>query len=297
MPIHCFERAEMRNFNVSADKPSGETMWCVTGTDDELIASAAFEAEVPAILYGLIIQNYLMKERGGGIWDIPVTYGTRERLQPSEAGQSNQGGAGNTPGDVKSAMFTFDTTGGTAHITHSLETISQTPNAAVIASYEEQGRAINVNAEGIAEGIDITVPQFSFTVQRLLRDPLPGSYVTALYGRTGCVNSDTVNVLVSGIDFHCSPGELLFMGATGSKRGREEWDIQLKFAYNPNLTGLTFGTGGNVIGGIDKKGWEYLWVKCERVAANSPATGVVLRPKQVNVERVYRTAALGPLLS
>jgi hypothetical protein len=37
----------------------------------------------------------------------------------------------------------------------------------------------------------------------------------------------------------------------------EDWEIPFKFAASPNATDLTVGD----ITGIEKKGWEYLWVR------------------------------------
>jgi hypothetical protein len=37
----------------------------------------------------------------------------------------------------------------------------------------------------------------------------------------------------------------------------EDWEIAFKFAASPNATDLTVGD----ITGIEKKGWEYLWVR------------------------------------
>ena len=53
-------------------------------------------------------------------------------------------------------------------------------------------------------------------------------------------------------------GECLFLGASGSKPGADDWEITFRFAASPNRTGITVGD----IAGISKKGWEYLWVRC-----------------------------------
>jgi hypothetical protein len=51
---------------------------------------------------------------------------------------------------------------------------------------------------------------------------------------------------------------VLFLGASGSQRGTEDWEITFSFAASPNATGLTVG---DITGIEPKKGWEYLWVR------------------------------------
>jgi hypothetical protein len=54
------------------------------------------------------------------------------------------------------------------------------------------------------------------------------------------------------------------------------------FAANPNETNLTIGG----IGGIAKRGWEYLWVEYDdEVSSNR----MVKKVKAVHIEKVYRT--------
>ncbi len=75
-------------------------------------------------------------------------------------------------------------------------------------------------------------------------------------------------------------GEVLFLGASGSRRGAEDWAITFKFAASRNATGLTIGG----ITGVAKGGWEYLWV----MYADAEDSGhLVKQPVGVYVERVY----------
>ena len=77
-------------------------------------------------------------------------------------------------------------------------------------------------------------------------------------------------------------GECLFLGASGSKRGEEDWEITFRFAASPNRTGITVGD----ITGIAKKGWEYLWVRYAD-AEDAAAKALVKKPVAVYVEKVY----------
>ena len=75
------------------------------------------------------------------------------------------------------------------------------------------------------------------------------------------------------------------------ERGQEDWEITYRFAASPNVSGLVVGS----ITGINKKGWEYLWVRYAEVE-DEDAQVLVNRPVAAYVERVYDTgnfAALG----
>ncbi len=75
-------------------------------------------------------------------------------------------------------------------------------------------------------------------------------------------------------------GEVLFLGASGSQRGADDWEITYRFAASPNVTGLAVGP----ISGINKKGWEYLWV---RYADAEDQNVLVKQPIAAYVEQVY----------
>ncbi len=77
-------------------------------------------------------------------------------------------------------------------------------------------------------------------------------------------------------------GEVLFLGASGSKRGSDDWEITFRFAASPNKTGLTVGDIVN----INKKGWEYMWVRYAD-AEDAVAKAIVKKPVAVYVEKVY----------
>ncbi|MBL8747065.1 MAG: hypothetical protein JNK58_12015, partial [Phycisphaerae bacterium] len=106
-----------------------------------------------------------------------------------------------------------------------------------------------------------------------------------LFALTGKVNSDPFREFQAG--------EVLFLGASGSKReasGGEDWEITFRFAASPNRTGIVVGP----ITGISKKGWEYLWVRYED-AEDAAAQAIVKRPVGAYVERVYSEGAFSGL--
>lgn len=284
MAITVTEDIESRQFVFSKDNPSAKRMYSIAGTDDELQASAALEATITALYYGLIFQNYTLDYKGGGLHVSTVTYGKQERMQPADG--SSTGG----PGAPKSGAFSFDTTGGTQKLQYSYETVTQvaTPGGPGVIP---TNRAILIDpTSGKPEGVEVATPSFSFVVQRKLSHPLNTAYVLALYQKTGCVNSDTVVLAVSGIVLSFLPGELLYLGSTGQQSGIEEWDISLKCSASPNST-HTYNEAPNIIT-INKAGQDFIWVESQPTV-----TGSTLRPlvKQAQTEKVYPRAALGAL--
>jgi len=188
---------------------------------------------------------------GTMIWDGSATY---ERFDY-------------TPPEVGESSFSFDTGGGTQHITQSIATVASYPQGA--PSF--QG-AIGVTHDSV-EGVDITVPVYSFSETHYNSLAfVTESYKQTLFGLTGKVN----NAAFKGF----AAGEVLFLGASGSKRGDEDWEISYRFAASKNKTGLVVGS----ITGIDKKGWEYMWV---RYADAEDANAIVKKPVAVYIEKVY----------
>lgn len=69
----------------------------------------------------------------------------------------------------------------------------------------------------------------------------------------------------------------------GERPGRVKgWEITYRFAGSPNRTGLTVGP----IVGINKKGWEYMWVRYAD-SEDTVAKAIVKKPAAAYIERVY----------
>jgi hypothetical protein len=131
------------------------------------------------------------------------------------------------------------------------------------------------------EGTDVTVPVYNFTETHYLPDSaVTGAYKAALFQLTGRVN----NASFKGF----AAGEVLFLGASGAKRGTDDWEITYRFAASPNVTGLAVGP----ITGITKLGWDYLWV---RYADAEDENVLVKQPIAAYVERVYELGNFGAL--
>ncbi len=241
----------------SGRSPSTERLYWVRGASDDLEALAALEAEVPSFYGGLPLYQVRVEEAGPDLYDGTVIYQVDSSTDPPDTGEST---------------FTFETGGGSEHITQS---------SATIASYAPPGKtapdfkgAIGVTADSV-EGVDIVVPVYQFTETHYLDDSsVTPAYKGTLFALTGRVNDAPFKGF--------NAGECLFLGVSGSKRGQGDWELTFRFASRPNRTGLSIGD----ITGIDKKGWEYLWVRYAE-AEDATAGALVKRPVAVYVERVY----------
>ena len=228
---------------------------------------ALVEATIPAIFRGMVFQNYRIDHKGGGVWDVSVRYGREEPL----AGEAPPGGGDPvTPETPLGPSYTFETSGGTQHVTQSLQTVAKHAKPGKVAP--DLKGAIGFNNDSV-EGTDVTVPVFRFSEAYSIPVGLvTHGYKLTVFGLTGKVN----NAPFKGF----AAGEVLFLGASGSRRGLDKWEITYQFAASPNAVGLQVGD----IAGINKKGWEYLWVRYGDVEDQKV---LVKQPESAYVERVY----------
>lgn len=253
MSITVVEKWESRR-STEGESPSVELAYVIVGTDDDLAAKVALRDGSYTIYDGLFRQSYSIERIGPRHWEGTVRYGARA---PRQTGDST---------------FQFDTGGGTLHVTQSLETVQRkAPPGKTAPDFKG---AIGVTADAV-EGVDITVPQLTFSETHLLpASVVTNAYVATLMLLTGTVNQSAWRAFAAG--------EVLFLGASGSKRGEEDWEITFRFAASPNVEGLTVGD----ITGLNKRGWEYLWCRYED-AEDQDAKMLVKRPVAAYVERVY----------
>lgn len=202
-------------------------------------------------------------------WDLHVEY-----EDPTEVDAKAQ----LDTGDFK---FSVSTTGGTARITSSLETVTKYARPGQTAPDFKQ--AIGATREGDVQGVDIVVPACRFTMEyRQPKATITDAYVRTVELLTGTVNNATF--------YGRAAGEVLFMGGDGSQGINSDPTWSYSFVRLPNVTGQTIGD----ILSVAKKGHEYLWVLFEE-EADPAAKFVSKRPKAVYIERVYLSAAFSAL--
>lgn len=229
-----------------------ELRYIVTGTESEPEVLAAVTEEAPTIYYGMRRMQVEAEPLGNGIWQVVVPYEGKNET-----------------------VYTFETGGATAHITQSLGT---TRYATTGSTAPDFFGAIGVNGDSV-DGVDITIPTFNFTeTYRFPGSTVSGTYKMALFNLTGKVNNATFRGLAEG--------EVLFLGASGTKTGIDDWEIAFKFAASPNVSNLALG--GNITVAA-KPGWDYLWVRFAD-AEDTSAKALVKRPVAAYVEKVYQRA-------
>ena len=203
------------------------------------------------------------------IWDLHVEY-----EDPTEIDSKAQ----LDTGDYK---FSVSTTGGTARITTSLQTVTKYARPGQTAPDFKQ--AIGTTREGDVQGVDIVVPACRFSIEyRQPKATITDAYVRTVELLTGTVNNATF--------YGRAAGEVLFMGGDGSQGIKSDPTWSYSFVRLPNISGQTIGE----ILSVAKKGHEYLWVLFEE--KNDPAAKFVSKqPKAVYVERVYLSTAFSAL--
>ena len=230
-----------------------------------VLAYAAVLSESPGLWYGYWRQSMSAKSLGNGNWKIRVGYGSKQLPEDND----------DKDDPVASLEINITTRGGTAHIEHSLQTVSQYPRVADTAiNYHN---AINVLQDGERveiRGTDITTPQLEFNVTRYFsRWDVHPTYIKTLYELTGTSNDSPF--------YGMATGEVLFLGADLQTEGANLVRGTYYFGGQPNETGLSV----DEITGINKKGWEYAWTSIKETADHY--LGKVMRPHQVNIEQVY----------
>ena len=248
-----------------------EIPYLVFGVADESAALAAARPKVKSVR-GMALESIETVERvNGTTWKVKAVY------EADEGGGESDTDAG----EEDQTMFAFDTGGGTMHLNQSLKTDGRYPNSA-----PDFGGAIEVDNEGNVNGVDVTMPVLNFTETHTMAGTrVSTSYKKTLAALTGTVNKSSFRGF--------SAGEVLFLGASGTKRSRKAtapWEITFRFAVSPNKAGFKVGT----IQVNRKRGWDYLWVRyADKVAEGG--RNVVKKPIAAYVEQVYPEGDFGNL--
>jgi hypothetical protein len=236
----------------------------VFGTDSENEAKIAATNATPGAWGSLSNPPLLFRQAiqlevvGPNLWLATVRYDTTG-TQPLSAEDS----------------FEFDTSGGTQHVTQSIDTVGIYAAPGFIAP-DFQG-AIGVTQNGV-DGVDIVVPVFNFSETHRFPEISP-AYKGGLFQATGKINNKTFRGF--------SPGEVLFLGASGNRRDSDPetpWELTYRFAAQPNRDGIQVGA----ISGIAKLGWDYMWVRYME-SEDDAAKSLIKRPVAVYVEQVYES--------
>ncbi len=246
-----------------------EIPYFVFGVTDESTALRKAKDAAKSV-EGMSLDSVEVMERvNGTTWKVKAVYAV------SEGGE----GEGTSQGEDEYS-FAFDTGGGSKHMTQSIATDGRYPKDA-----PDFGGAIGVDAEGNVNGTDVTMPVLNFTETHTM----DGLLVTTQYKKTVAALTGSVN---NGSFRGFETGEVLFLGASGSKRSKKAeapWEITFRFAVSPNQAGFKVGD----ITVARKYGWDYLWTRYASKVENAKA--VVKKPSAVYVEQVYPGGDFGKL--
>ncbi len=140
MAVEMIELYDSRG-GQEGDKPTAELRYVVTGTNDEGTVRTTVLGGSPSVHQGLRRTSFQFIPEGGEpgkeVWRITVYY--------EDPAEDN---------------YTFETSGGSEHITQSLATVASYPAPGFTAPNFRN--AIGVNGDDIA-GTDKTVPIFNFS--------------------------------------------------------------------------------------------------------------------------------------
>ena len=183
--------------------------------DSESVAYAAVASAAPAEyahpsgetlpIEGVELDTY----SGNGAWFATCTYSSKASEEaPSEAG------TGTTPSELPqppasnaalNGSISFDTSGGTLHITQSKTTVESVKAGG--GNPPDNKKAIGVHGDSDQiDGVDVVVPRLEITIKRKLGIITP-AYLQVLRNLTGTVNKAKF--------FRFEAGEVLFLGASG----------------------------------------------------------------------------------
>lgn len=191
--------------------------------------------------------------------------------------------------------WSFDTSGGTKHLTKSIQTVYarkvvedgddlqiDPETGEVYVEAPDLKGAIGASRDGVA-GVDVVDPKLEITTTRVVRS-ITLNYLRTLCQLTGGVNNAT---------FMGFPeGEVLFLGATGTYKEPDGWSVVFKFSLSPNETDIELvppdTEGGDPTLRIPaKQGHDYLWVAYGGEVVAGAKKGFFQTPKAAYVERVY----------
>ena len=277
-------------------QPSAEFEHLIYGATSVAEAHAAYYASLSATYYTgthiLALQTYELKpfiireeNYTQDVWTASATYG----LDDFGGGSPVQ-----EPGDPP--IIAWDASGGEEHITQAL---FQRDFPATSGDKNVYKNAIGVTKDSI-EGVDAIFPQFSWTEQYTFTAAFADfayakNVVAPLTGKTNDASFRTFD-----------EGEVLFMGATATRRGYERIEVTFKFSASPNAAEIYVTPEPDPLDPdadvpiivYEKQGHEYLW--CTYVEKETPADDdlparMIWEPRSAHVATIYDTGDFSTL--
>jgi hypothetical protein len=262
---YIYEQWDSRQRRVGTGKPESATtdlIYIVADTQDDAVVKNLVLSTAPLIYDGLLQQDFDLERIGDEEWLVTVHYSTVEALEV---------------GDIE---VNFTISSERVKITQSLQTMNRyAPPGSIAANHNG---AIGIAFDGgqkTIEGVEINIPHMEASVRAAFSNATVNqNYIVMLSRLVGQTN----NALFKG----WAIGEVLFTGASVTMRSSAKLELHFTFGISPNAMGLVVDD----ITGIDKKGWEYLWVEYQnREDTTAKPRVLVKKPTAVHVERVYNS--------
>jgi hypothetical protein len=278
-----YEKYAERSGEAQEEASRQELVYIVTDTDSDLavyqaaLAHSPFQRVDPVSTSLLDRDSVQVRQVEGEIWEATVRYvhpGKKKKPEP-ETGE---------------ITIEWSTTGGTGHVKQSKRTIQKKAGPALDSITPDFRQAINVRTDGSGrvdvDGTDIVIPQLNFSITKYQpADFVDLAYVKKIAQATGKMNGD---------DFYgFAPGELLFLGGSGSQRNRGDWQVRYEFAYSENLSSVPIAPMEGLVLS-QKKGWDYAWVYY-LPASDDDAKVLIAKPAAAFIERIYDEAQFSEL--
>lgn len=243
--------------NADGDPVSARLPYVVTGADSETEAITASKAASSSRWNGMFRDRFELGERRSpDTWLVYVVYRGIE-------------------GD---AIQSFDTTGGTVHITQALSTVAVHSAAGLTAPQLNGAIGVEGTEPGSpVQGADIPTSSTQFSEVHYLT----ATQCSPAYRRVLSRNSAKWNTApFRGYD----PAEVLFLGSVARRSGEgkgDAWQVEFRFVVSPNRRGFLVGDIYVPI----KRGWDYLWTQY-RDELDVGAAGFTKKPAHVFIQRV-----------
>jgi hypothetical protein len=241
--------------------------WSVYGAASEAEAIAAVAAEAPAIVDALAMVNVSVNERVKDVYECQANYGTLKPFTPApilEVGQS---------------QFNFEVATQPQRIIVPIKPQTVYPKSGLTVPANHINWLIGQQGnEDPPTGADVSEPVASFSESHILSvSTITAAQQRVLLKIVGRLNQFSFRGWAAE--------EVLCTGISGSKRGSEDWEVSFRFGVREHQTGITVAG----IEGVDKKGWQFLWVRYATTYAGD-AKVMTNVAEYVVVADVYKTA-------
>jgi len=244
-------------------------LYHVLGSDVDGDIKTAILAKAPALFSAngidLVLDDISKTQIGPEFWAAEVSYIDPEKQEDKEKRAEN------------TLVASWDTTGGTQHISTSLETRGSARRSLSHDPPENFGKAIEVTENGV-NGTDVVVPLLRLELEyKFPNASVTDAYIRKLRDLTGTTNNGTFK--------GWEQGDLLFLGSSGRQATKGGITARFIFAAGKAITG-SFGYYDEAGDPADltKRAHDHLWYYFAREAGDE---SIVQRPKWLYIERVY----------